>query len=124
MKRPYILVADDEEMWRDLITHWLTAEDYCEVKAVSRGKDVLPAAAARRPDLIILDHHLGDTTGMAVCACLKADRHLRKIPVIVLTTMAGEMLNIVKGGHPDHFIAKAEKPDELIQVVEHLLKGK
>src|SRR5271170_2408826 len=89
MARPYVIVADDGEIWRDLLEGWLTAEDYCEVKLPSRGKDVLPAAAKRKPDLFILDHHLGDTTGLAVCACIKADRGLKSVPVIVLTTMAG-----------------------------------
>jgi len=121
MTRPYIIAAEDDEGWRGLIERWLTAEDYCELKLVSRGKDVLPAAAKRAPDLFILDHELGDTTGMKVCAVIKADKRLKNIPVIILTTMAGAMLKIVEGGDPDHFVVKSGSPEELLDVVDAML---
>ncbi|MBI3553573.1 MAG: response regulator [Elusimicrobia bacterium] len=121
MPRPFVIVAEDDEGWRELLTRWLSAEDYCELKMCSRGRDVLPAAAKRRPDLFILDHQLGDTTGMAVCAKLKADARLGAVPVIILTTMAGEMLKIVDKAKPDHFVVKTGTPDELLEVMEALL---
>jgi DNA-binding response OmpR family regulator len=124
MVRPYIIVAEDDEGWRELISRWLTAEDFCEVTILPRGKDVLPAAGKRRPDLFVLDHELGDTTGMKVCAELKSNKDYRSVPVVILTTMAGEMLKIVEGGKPDHFVVKSGEPDELMQVVEALLTGR
>ena len=121
MSRPYVIVAEDDEGWRELLARWLTAEDYCEGKLVPRGKDVLPAAAKRAPDLFILDHQLGDTTGMDVCAKLKADKKLRRIPVVILTTMACEMLKSVEKARPDHFVVKSGEPNELMEVLETLL---
>jgi DNA-binding response OmpR family regulator len=124
MARPYVIIAEDDEGWRGLLTRWLTAEDYCELKVLTGGKEVLPAAAERKPDLFILDHQLGDTTGMEVCAKIKADKRFRGIPVVILTTMAGEMLKIVESAQPDHFVVKSGEPDELMEVLETLLARK
>lgn len=123
MTRPLVLLADDDEGWRSLLTRWLTAEDHCEVLAVDRGAAVLPAAKKRKPDVFILDHELGDTTGMEVCRQIKQSEKFKKIPVIILTTMAGEMLKIVAGAAPDHFVVKSERPEELLAVLEEILPG-
>lgn len=42
--------------------------------------------SAPRPDLILLDLHLPKKDGLGVLAEIKADSHLNKIPIIVLTT--------------------------------------
>ena len=47
-------------------------------------------ADARRPDLILLDLNLPRKDGREVLADVKADPDLRRIPVVVLTTSAGE----------------------------------
>ena len=47
-------------------------------------------ADARRPDLILLDLNLPRKDGREVLAKVKADPDLRRIPVVVLTTSAGE----------------------------------
>ena len=47
-------------------------------------------ADARRPDLILLDLNLPRKDGREVLADVKADPYLRRIPVLVLTTSAGE----------------------------------
>jgi two-component system phosphate regulon response regulator PhoB len=116
-----VLIAEDDEGWRDLLSRWLSAEDYCQVKTVSAGAEVLPAIKKKRPDLIILDHQLGDTTGMEVCRQLKSDPKLKTVPVVILTTMAAEMIKIIEGGGPDHVVVKSGKPDELFAVLEALL---
>ena len=121
MARPLVLLAEDDEGWRDLLKRWLTAEDYCEVTAVASGAAVLPALKKKTPDLIILDHQLGDTTGMEVCRQIKESPKYKRIPVIILTTMAQEMLKIVASAAPDHFVVKSEKPEELFAVLDSLL---
>ena len=47
-------------------------------------------ANARRPDLILLDLNLPRKDGRELLADVKADPDLRRIPVVVLTTSAGE----------------------------------
>ncbi|MFI5361076.1 MAG: PleD family two-component system response regulator [Elusimicrobiota bacterium] len=119
---PFILAADDDETWRELVPLWIRSNGW-EAATVSCGADVIPTALKRRPDCIVLDHELGDTTGMEVCAKLKAHPQLRNVPVIVFTTMADQMIKIVEGGRPDHFVVKDGRPEELLAVIESLLPG-
>ncbi len=51
---------------------------------------VLRSGQARRPDLILLDINLPRMSGHEVLAELKADRELRAIPVVALTSSAAE----------------------------------
>ena len=121
MPRPLVLLADDDEGWRDLLKRWLTAEDYCEVNIVASGAAVLPALKRKTPDIIILDHELGDTTGMEICRQIKLLPKYKRIPVIILTTMAKDMLKIVASAAPDHFVVKSGQPEELLAVLDGLL---
>jgi CheY-like chemotaxis protein len=120
--RPLVLVADDDESWRELISRWIESNGWAAT-AVDRGADVIPAVLRRRPDCIVLDHELGDTTGMEVCAKLKTDPRFKDIPVIVFTTLAGELIKIIAGGRPDQFVVKNSRPEELLAVLEMFLPG-
>jgi two-component system, chemotaxis family, response regulator Rcp1 len=64
--------------------HLSTVADGVEALEFLRGHGRY--AAARRPDLIILDLKMPRKSGLEVLAEIKADRKLRRIPVIVLTT--------------------------------------
>lgn len=50
------------------------------------GPDGTGTVSANRPMLILLDLNLPDTTGLEILAKLKANDHLKKFPVIILTT--------------------------------------
>jgi two-component system, chemotaxis family, response regulator Rcp1 len=65
----------------------------CRVSLVRDGDEALnflrrvsPFARAPRPDLILLDMQLPKKDGREVLTDVRADRHLRRIPVVVLTT--------------------------------------
>ncbi len=46
--------------------------------------------AAPRPDLVLLDLNLPRVSGLDVLEAVKADEHLREIPVVVLTTSSDD----------------------------------
>ncbi|MBI5622661.1 MAG: response regulator [Elusimicrobia bacterium] len=115
-----ILVADDQEEWLSLIGTWLTSAGYCVIKA-SGGGQVLPLAEQKSPDAIVLDYDLGDRKGSEVCASLKARPEFKDVPVVILTNLAGSMLDTIVEGRPDHFVVKSQHPDELLLVLEGLL---
>ncbi|HEY6729064.1 MAG TPA: response regulator [Polyangiaceae bacterium] len=83
---PLILLIEDEAPMRRFLRVSLTAHDYQLVEAKT-GKDGLAQAAARNPDLILLDLGLPDLDGFAVTEQL---RGWAKLPIIVLSARGQE----------------------------------
>jgi two-component system, chemotaxis family, response regulator Rcp1 len=75
-------------------------------------------AAEVRPDLILLDLNLPKKNGREVLAEIKADQHLRRIPVVVLTTSSAEQ-DILKmyDLHANCYITKPVNLDQFSAVV-------
>jgi CheY-like chemotaxis protein len=82
-----VLLIDDDERSRYLISHLLTGEPYRLIEAAS-GHEGLSAARAQRPHVILLDFLLDDMTAFDVLDELKADPITRKIPVIIVTSQS------------------------------------
>ena len=98
-----ILMADDDEDDRDLTRDALEDTAFIDnMQFVVDGQDLIdylreagpyasPAAVARpRPSIILLDLNMPRKDGREALAEIKADRDLRQIPVVVLTTSSDE----------------------------------
>jgi CheY-like chemotaxis protein len=81
-----VLVIDDDRAVTDLIQVILENEGYRILKAF-HGKDGVELAARERPDLIILDLIMPETSGFNVAYQLKQIPETRSIPIIILTSM-------------------------------------
>lgn len=86
MPQPTILVIDDSNTIRRLVDSQLSQCGYIVVLA-STAEDGLRLAGECRPDMILLDHQLPGTTGYEVCRQLLAAEELRRIPVVVSSTL-------------------------------------
>lgn len=82
-----ILVVEDDEMNRDIISRQLVWHGL-QVVTANDGREAIAAARAERPDLILMDMGLPIMTGWEATAQIKADPALRTIPVIALTAFA------------------------------------
>jgi CheY-like chemotaxis protein len=82
-ERP-ILVADDVDEQRRLLTRWLEDDGYV-VLGIRDGERTLAAAAAHWPALILLDIMLPGLNGFEVCRHLQAHQRMRQIPVVMVT---------------------------------------
>lgn len=102
-----ILVVDDEERIRKLLTMYLERENY-EVHEAENGEDALQMAVSINFDLILLDLMLPGMDGIEVCEKL---REKKATPVIMLTAK-GEELNRIQGfeAGTDDYIAKPFSP--------------
>jgi two-component system KDP operon response regulator KdpE len=81
-----VLLIDDEPQMRRLLRVSLEAAHY-RVFDAATGNDGLVEAASRRPDIILLDLGLPDTSGLAV---LKRLREWTKVPIIILSVRERE----------------------------------
>src|SRR5207253_5851456 len=77
----------------------------------------------RRPNVIVLDINMPQTTGIEFCAELKGAQQTKDIPVILLTGSNGETAAAAKRVGADAFVRKPFSPLELLAVAERLAGG-
>ncbi|MFH1155455.1 MAG: response regulator, partial [Pseudomonadota bacterium] len=94
-ERHEILVVDDTLDSLQLLTRILTDHGY-RVRPASGGALALRSAAARTPDLILLDVRMTDMDGYEVCRRLKLEARSRDIPVLFISGL-GETPAKIKG---------------------------
>jgi two-component system cell cycle sensor histidine kinase/response regulator CckA len=82
-----ILVVDDEAHSRTVLVNLLKHEKYTVITA-SDGREGLAAAAAQRPDVILLDVMMPGIDGYEVCRLLRADPMLLHLPVLLISSLS------------------------------------
>jgi CheY-like chemotaxis protein len=84
---PKILLVEDNEMNRDMLSRRLQRKGYLVVTA-SDGRQGYLLARSETPDLILMDISLPAMDGWEVTRLLKAHESTSQIPIIVLTAHA------------------------------------
>jgi len=122
MPKEHILAVDDEEDILKLVEYNLTRDGY-RVTGVASGEEAVKAAAASRPDLVLLDLMLPGMDGFAVCRTLKTDARTAAVPVVILSAR-GEETDVVAGlelGAED-YVTKPFSPRVLVARVRAVLR--
>ena len=116
-----ILIVEDNEMNRDMLSRRLIRRGYQIVMAVD-GAEGIATAKAEAPDLILMDMSLPVVDGWEATRRLKADAGTQRIPVIGLTAhaMAGDREKAIAAGCDDYDTKPIELP-RLLEKVEALL---
>ena len=116
-----ILVVEDNEMNRDLLTRRLTKRGYHVVVAVD-GVEGVEVARAEAPDLILMDMSLPGIDGWEATRRLKDAPETKSIPIIALTAhaMAGDRDKALEAGCDDYDTKPIELP-RLLGKMETLL---
>lgn len=122
MPKHTILIVDDEDSIRDMLSIALDAAGYNVLQALN-AQTAHSLVVDRNPDLILLDWMMPGTTGLELLRRLKRDEITEKIPVIMLTAKAQEA-NKLSGldAGADDYIAKPFSPRELISRVKAVLR--
>jgi two-component system, OmpR family, alkaline phosphatase synthesis response regulator PhoP len=96
-----------------------------ETKIVSNGEETLAAAAAWKPDLILLDVMMPKLSGFEVCRRLRADAATRDIGILMVTALdqPTDVEQSVAAG-TDDFITKPINKTELLLRVRALLESR
>lgn len=121
VSRPLLLVVDDDEFMRRLLTQLLTAARY-DVHGVGTAMDAQQFLMFNRPALILMDLKLPDSDGIALTRELKGSALAQDVPVIMLTgqTEKQVIVDSRKAGAVD-FVAKPFNRDLLLKkVAQHL----
>jgi two-component system cell cycle response regulator DivK len=106
MGNELVLIVEDSEQNRRLARDLLRVHGYRTIEAES-AEEGIALAAARAPDLIVMDIHLPGLGGIDALARLRADAATHAIPVVAFTAsvMAQDRSEILGAGF-DAFVSK------------------
>ncbi len=121
---PRILLVEDNEMNRDMLSRRLARREYEVLVAVDGGEGVV-MAGSEAPDLILMDMSLPVMDGWEATRQLKASSETKGIPIIALTAhaMSGDREKALEAGCDDYATKPIELPS-LLAKMEALLGEK
>ncbi len=119
-----ILIIDDEEDIREIISYNLTKEGYTVLTA-KNGEEGLKQAKKHIPHLILLDVMMPEMDGIEVCELLRSDETTRDIKVCFLTARSEDYSQIAGfDAGADDYVTKPVKPKVLASRIKAILRRK
>ena len=122
--KKFVLIVEDEEDIRELVSYHLLKEGY-QVASVASGEEALSVAEKQLPDLILLDVMLPGMDGLTVCQRLRASPKTADVAIMMLTAKSEEA-DIIRGlnlGATD-YVTKPFSPKVLLARVRAALRRK
>lgn len=108
-----LLLVETNSTLRCLVSTVLEQAGF-EVEIAVDGREGLARIRANPPDLFVTDFSLPELSGADICREIKADRELRAIPVLLLTTASGgEQTAEALDAGADGYIEAPDGPDEV-----------
>ena len=120
MKKPFILVVDDNRITTKLLRRYLEANGYDATEAYD-GVECIEKVQEKHPDAIVLDVMMPRLDGYETVKRLKADDETKHIPVVIVTALnyvANQLKSIDAGA--DDFLSKPIEEKLLIAKVKLL----
>jgi len=114
---PGILLIEDNEMNRDMLSRRLERKGYETIMAVD-GQEGVEKTESERPDLILMDMSLPVLDGWEATRKLKANEVTKNIPIIGLSAhaMSGDREKAIEAGCDDY----DTKPVELTRLLDKI----
>ena len=106
-----ILIVEDNEMNRDMLSRRLERRGFVVVLAVD-GAEGVAMAKSERPDLVLMDMSLPVMNGWEATRAIRADAATAAIPVVALTahSMPGDREKAMEAGCNDYDVKPVELP--------------
>jgi len=119
-----ILIVEDDPLIRRLYQKVFTFEKY-DVDTASDGEEGLAKVKSGKPTLILLDIMMPRMNGLQVLEKLKADEKTKKIPVVVLTNLAGQSdaEKALAMGAVKYIVKSEYEPRQVTDMIKEILAG-
>ena len=116
---PYdVLYAEDNPVNVELVRQVLKMRPACRLRVAANGEQALRLARQERPDLMLVDIHLGDMSGLDLAQQLARDPGLADVPRIVLSADASH--DQTRAAMAAGFVAYLTKPLNVAQLLRHI----
>ncbi|KMO86219.1 PhoB family transcriptional regulator [Megasphaera cerevisiae DSM 20462] len=114
-----ILIADDEQLMRQLVVDFLKPEGY-EILEAADGKEALDIYKEHHPDLVLLDVMMPGYDGWTVCREIRRES---TVPIMMLTAKGEEIDQLFAYDlGVDEYITKPCSPKILVAKIKALLR--
>lgn len=114
-----VFVVDDEALIATLIESAMS-EDY-EINHIATGKGCLDRLTREQPDLMFLDMHMPEMSGLEVVASMRRSAQLNRIPVVIMSANTSDFeKNLVLSQDVQGYVGKPLNYNDLHQVVAGL----
>src|SRR5262245_13510294 len=117
-----LLVVDDDEGNRYVLTRLLARAGYANVAVAASGPEALEALRTRSFDIVLLDVLMPGLDGFEVCERLKADEATRDIPILFLTALDSttDKMRAFAAGAVDYLTKPFQTQELMARVGTHL----
>lgn len=119
--KPLILLADDEEDIKTILSMYLENSGY-DVETAYDGLDAMERIKERKPDLILMDIMMPVLDGIEVTRQIKEQEEFRDIPVVMLTAAAhSSMVQRAMDAGARDYISKPFDPEKVNEIIQKIL---
>ncbi len=117
-----ILLVEDDDTNRKLVRVILRGKRYRILEAES-AEQALAMLREDKPDLLLLDIRLGESSGLDIVIAIRADPAFDEVPVVAITAQAmkNDESRFLAAGF-DGYLSKPLDTRQLPEVVEHFLR--
>ena len=112
-----ILIADDDEGVREVMSAVLAASGYAIVEARD-GEDALHKCLAGSFDLLLMDHNMPNMSGWEACAEIR-----RQKPAVKVLILSGSLYHPEPPSNHVRFLSKPFQNQELVSAVGEMLRA-
>jgi len=119
-----ILIIEDDPLMQRMYQKAFGFDGYTVVVA-GDGVEGLEKIRSEQPTLVLLDVMMPKMNGLDVLTKIKADPELKKIPVIMLTNLAGsaDAEKALLMGAVKYIVKSEQEPKAVVQMVKEILAG-
>ncbi len=118
-----VMLVDDHKMLREGIKHLLEFDS--EIKVISSaqtGKECLSLLEENKPDIVLLDINLPDTSGIKLIKDIKKRSKTIKVMMLTVHNEVEYLVDSLDGG-ADGYILKDSGAEELIKAIKFIYNG-
>lgn len=122
MKR--LLVVDDSKLMRDMVSACLRPLGNVAFEFASTGLEAIERLSLASFDLVVLDLNMPDVGGIEVLEFVRAQDHLAKLPILVVTTRGDDdnRTKIMAAG-ASAFLPKPFTPPQILDEARRLISS-